>query len=153
MRKNPGVIFAKDFAVKTGGRFDLVDVTEDVRSVVSASGIVNGSVLVFCPHTTCSVLVGTPSTELAESLAAAMEILAPEGAYYAHDDLAIRTENLVEDEPANAPAHVMNAVMGKVSESVPVSGGDLVIGAGQKILFVELDSSRPRRYLIQVTGE
>ena len=153
MGKNRRVIFAKDFAVKTGGRFDLVDVTEDVRSVVSASGVVNGSVLVFCPHTTCSVLVGTPSTELAESLAAAMEILAPEGAYYAHDDLAIRTENLVEDEPANAPAHVMNAVMGKVSESVPVAGGELVMGAGQKILFVELDSSRPRRYLIQVTGE
>lgn len=153
MRKNRGVIFAKEFAIKTGGRFDLVDVTEDVRSVVTASGVVNGSVLVFCPHTTCSVLVGTPSGELADSLAAAMERLAPEGAYYAHDDLSIRTENLVEDEPANAPAHLMNAVMGKVSESIPVSAGDIVMGSDQRVLFVELDSSRSRRYLIQVTGE
>ncbi|HWC13671.1 MAG TPA: secondary thiamine-phosphate synthase enzyme YjbQ [Actinomycetota bacterium] len=147
------MIFAKEFAVKTGARFDLVDVTDDVRSVVTASGVVQGSVLVFCPHTTCCVLLGTPSAELAASLSSAMEALAPEGAYYAHDDLTIRTENLVEDEPANAPAHVMNAVMGKVSESVPVAGGDIVIGDDQKILFVELDSSRPRRYLIQVTGE
>ncbi len=147
------MIFAKEFAIKTGGRFDLVDVTEDVRSVVTASGVVNGSALIFCPHTTCSVLLGTRSPELAASLAAAMETLAPEAAYYAHDDLTIRTENLVEDEPANAPAHVMNAVMGKVSESVPVAGGDIVLGPGQKILFVELDSSRARRYLIQVTGE
>lgn len=147
------MIFAKEFAVKTGGRFDLVDVTDDVRSVVMASGVVQGSVLVFCPHTTCCVLLGTPSADLAASLSSAMETLAPEGAYYAHDDLTIRTENLVEDEPANAPAHVMNAVMGKVSESVPIAGGDIVIGPDQKILFVELDSSRPRRYLIQVTGE
>ncbi|MEA2517878.1 MAG: hypothetical protein QOG16_1716 [Actinomycetota bacterium] len=153
MRKNHWVIFSKDFSVTTSGRFDLVDVTEDVRSVISASGVVNGSVLVFCPHTTCSILIGTPTTELVDSLNTAMDRLAPPDAYYAHDDLSIRTENLVEDEPANAPAHLMNAVMGKVSESLPVAGGELSLGDGQQVLFVELDSSRPRRYIIQVTGE
>ncbi|MEA2452199.1 MAG: hypothetical protein QOG04_909 [Actinomycetota bacterium] len=153
MRKNRGVIFSKDFSVSTSGRFDLVDVTEDVRSVVSASGVLNGCVLVFCPHTTCSVLVATPTPELVASLHAAMDRLAPQDAYYAHDDLSIRTENLVDDEPANAPAHLMNAVMGKVSESLPVVAGELQLGDGQQVLFVELDSSRPRRYVIQVTGE
>lgn len=137
----------------TSGRFDLVDVTEDVRSVISASGVVDGSVLVFCPHTTCSVLIGTASRELVDSLTAAMDRLAPPDAYYAHDDLSVRTENLVDNEPANAPAHLMNAVMGKVSESLLVAGGELLLGDGQQVLFVELDSSRPRRYLIQVTGE
>jgi secondary thiamine-phosphate synthase enzyme len=153
MRKNREVIFSKDFSVTTAGRFDLVDVTEDVRSVITASGVVNGNVLVFCPHTTCSILIGTPSEELVASLHTAMDRLAPHDAYYAHDDLSIRTENLVDDEPANAPAHLMNAVMGKVSETLPVAGGDLFLGEGQQVLFVELDSSRPRRYVIQVTGE
>jgi secondary thiamine-phosphate synthase enzyme len=153
MRKNQGVIFSKEFSVATSGRFDLVDVTEDVRSVVSASGVLNGSALIFCPHTTCSLLVGEPSSKLVSSLHSAMDALAPADAYYAHDDLTIRTENLVDDEPANAPAHLMNAVMGKVSESVPVASGEIVLGEGQRILFIELDGSRPRRYLIQVTGE
>jgi secondary thiamine-phosphate synthase enzyme len=153
MRKDRAVIFAKDFSVTTAGRFDMVDVTEDVRAVVSASGVLEGCVLIFCPHTTCSVLVGKPSAELVASMTAAIETLAPADAYYAHDDLSIRTENLVDDEPANAPAHLMNAVMGKVSESIPVSGGELQMGPDQQVLFVELDSSRPRRYLIQVTGE
>lgn len=147
------MIFAKEFSVTTAGRFDLVDVTEDVRSVVAASGVLDGSVLIFCPHTTCSVMVGRSSSELVDSLTEAMSLLAPSDAYYAHDDLSIRTENLVDDEPANAPAHLMSAVMGKVSESVPVTGGELLIGDDQAILFVELDSSRARRYLIQVTGE
>ena len=147
------MIFSKEFSVATSGRLDLVDVTEDVRSVVAASGILSGSALIFCPHTTCSLLIGEPSAELVKSLHAAMDSLAPPDAYYAHDDLSIRTENLVSEEPANAPAHLMNAVMGKVSESVPVTGGDVVLGDGQRILFVELDSSRPRRYVIQVTGE
>lgn len=147
------MIFSKEFSIATSGRFDLVDVTEDVRSVVAASGILSGSALIFCPHTTCSLLVGEPSADLVASLHTAMDALAPADAYYAHDDLSIRTENLVSDEPANAPAHLMNAVMGKVSESVPVTGGDIILGDGQRILFVELDSSRPRRYVIQVTGE
>jgi secondary thiamine-phosphate synthase enzyme len=153
MRKDSLVIFAKEFSVSTAGRFDLVDITEDVRTVVSASGVLDGSALIFCPHTTCSVMVGRPSSELVDSLTEAMSFLAPVDAYYAHDDLTIRTENLVDDEPANAPAHLMSAVMGKVSETVPVTGGELLIGDDQLILFVELDSSRARRYLIQVTGE
>lgn len=153
IRKNQEVIFSKEFSVATSGRFDLVDVTEDVRSVVSASGVLNGSALIFCPHTTCSLLVGEPSSKLVRSLHSAMETLAPADAYYAHDDLTIRTENLVDEEPANAPAHLMNAVMGKVSESVPVASGEIILGADQRILFIELDGSRPRRYLIQVTGE
>ncbi len=147
------MIFSKEFSVTTAGRLDLVDITEDVRSAVAASGVVNGTVLVFCPHTTCSVLIAKPSRDLVGSLRLAMEALAPEGAYYAHDDLSIRTQNLVANEPANAPAHVMNAVVGKASESIPVTGGDVSIADDQKILFVELDSSRARRYLIQVTGE
>ena len=153
IRNNRDVIFAKEFSISTSGRFDLVDVTEDVLDVVSASGVVDGSALVFCPHTTCSLLIAKPSKELVDSFHSAIETLAPEDAYYAHDDLSIRTENLVDDEPANAPAHLMNAVMGKVSECLPISGGQLVLGDGQRVLFVELDSSRPRRYLIQVAGE
>jgi secondary thiamine-phosphate synthase enzyme len=119
----------------------MVDITDDVRSVVAASGVLNGVALIFCPHTTCSVMVGRRSSELIDSMTEAMDTLAPPDAYYAHDDLSIRTENLVDDEPANAPAHLMNAVMGTVSESVPITGGELLTGDDQVILFVELPAS------------
>ncbi len=147
------MIFHKDFSVRTSDRFDIVDITEDVESVVTASGIVNGTALVFCPHTTCSVLLGRPSPGLAASFKTAMDKVCPEGEYYAHDDLSIRTQNLVANEPANAPAHIMNAVMGKISESIPVMGGRLALAPDQRVLFVELDSARPRQYSIQAIGE
>ena len=153
IRNDWGVIFHKDFSIRTSGRFDVVDVTEDVESVVTASGIVNGTTLVFCPHTTCSVLLGRPSPALPDSFAAAMERVCPEGEYYAHDDLSIRTQNLVANEPANAPAHILNAVMGKISESIPVIDGRLALAPDQRVLFVELDSARPRQYSIQAIGE
>lgn len=153
MRNDWGVIFHKDFSVRTSARFDVVDVTEDVESVVTASGIVNGTALVFCPHTTCSVLLGRPTPALATSFATAMEKVCPEDEYYAHDDLSIRTQNLVPDEPANAPAHILNAVMGKISESIPIVDGRLALSEHQRVLFVELDSARPRQYSIQAIGE
>lgn len=147
------MIFHKDYSIETSGRFQAVDITDDVMAVVPSSGVVNGTVLVFCPHTTCSIMVGAPGPQLEASFAKAMEAICPESDYYAHDDLSIRTENLVDNEPANAPAHILNAVMGKASECIPVVGGRLALAPGQRVLFVELDSARPRQYTIQVTGE
>ena len=147
------MVVLEEFETKTGGRLDALDVTDDAARVVVESGIKRGTALVFSPHTTCSVWVTRAGRETVESLRTAMQSIAPEEAYYAHDDLMIRTENLVEDEPANAPAHIFHAVAGRASECVPVDGGRLVLGEDQRILFVELDSSRKRRYLVQVVGE
>ena len=87
------------------------------------------------------VVVGPGGTEIADSLQATLDRIQAEDGYYAHDDLTIRTENLVEDEPANAPAHILHAVAGKASECIPVVDGKVVLGDAQRVLFVELDAS------------
>lgn len=153
LRDDYRVILSREFEIKTGGCLDAFDVTEEVEDTVARSGVSHGSVLVFSPHTTCCVVVGSGGTEIADSLQATLDRIEAEDGYYAHDDLSIRTENLVEDEPANAPAHILHAVVGKTSECIPVVEGRVVLGDEQRVLFVELDASRPRRYLIQVLGE
>jgi secondary thiamine-phosphate synthase enzyme len=147
------VIVTQEFEAKTGGRLDALDVTEEVEEVVHHSAITSGNVLVFSPHTTCCVLIATPGMGMLAAMERAMHTIAPDDGYYAHDDLDIRTENLTENEPANAPAHIVHVFMGKASETIPVVDGRLVLGPGQRVLFVELDCSRPRRYCIQVVGE
>lgn len=147
------VIHLQEFETKTGGRLDTVDITDEVVQTIAEAGVSEGSVLVFSPHTTCCILISQPTPGMRSALQETMDLLAPEGAYYAHDDLGIRTENLVDDEPANAPAHIFQVMAGKASECVPVSDGRLVLGDRQRILFVELDCSRERRYCIQVLGE
>ena len=147
------MILSREFEIKTGGRFDAFDVTAEVEDTVSRSGVAHGSVLVFSPHTTCCVLVGPGGSDTERSLQATLDAIEPEDGYYAHDDLTIRTENLVDDEPANAPAHILHAVVGKTSECIPVVDGKVVLGDEQRVLFVELDASRRRRYLIQVLGD
>ncbi|MDQ4144465.1 MAG: YjbQ family protein [Actinomycetota bacterium] len=148
-----GMILFREFEIKTGGCLDAVDLTEDVAEVVSASGVVNGSVLVCSPHTTCCVLLATPGPDTTEALERTMKALASPDDYYFHDDLTIRTENLVEDEPANAPAHIAHAFLGRSSECVPILQGKVLLGEDQRVLLLELDCSRVRRYYVQVTGE
>ena len=146
------MIFFEEFETKTGGRLDTVDITVEVHQVIERSGVEHGSVLVFSPHTTCCLVLAEPTPEVRAALEATMDRLAPQDAYYAHDDLSIRTENLVEDEPANGPAHIFQVMAGKPSETIPVTDGRLVLGPSQRVLLVELDSSRERRYCIQVLG-
>ncbi|MPZ69491.1 MAG: YjbQ family protein [Actinobacteria bacterium] len=147
------MVHFQEFETKTGGRLDALDITEEVVEVVKESGIRTGNALVFSPHTTCAVLIARPGAGLMSAMERAMHTIAPNDGYYAHDDLQVRTQNLVDDEPANGPSHIVHAFLGKASESVPVSSGQVVLGDDQRVLFVELDSSRPRRYCIQVVGE
>lgn len=151
--ENGAVIMFEEFDAVTGGRLDALDITSEVQAVVKSSGVGCGNVLVFSPHTTCCVILTSPGRHTERALERAMAAVAPESDYYAHDDLAIRTENLVADEPANAPAHIFHVFAGKASECIPISDGEIVLGDGQHVLFVELDSARARRYYIQVVGE
>jgi secondary thiamine-phosphate synthase enzyme len=147
------VIVYEEFEAKTGGCFDAFDVTPEIEDVIAGAGVTDGMALVFSPHTTCCVLLAPSPRAAVEALERAGRILAPDGIYYAHDDLSVRTENLVEDEGPNAPAHILHVFCGRASVAMPVSGGRLVLGANQRVLFVELDCSRARRYCVQVLGE
>jgi secondary thiamine-phosphate synthase enzyme len=149
------MIHYSEFETKTGGRLDAVDVTPEVRAALASSGVKSGSILVFSPHTTCCVMVANGDNGMVRSLERAMKVLEPEDGYYEHDDFQIRTENLVEDgiEPENAPSHLVHVFSGKASEVIPVQEGELALGDRQRVYFIELCSSRERRYCIQVLGE
>ncbi len=87
------------------------------------------------------------------SWAAMLERLVPRDAYYAHDDLGRRTENLDEwNGAANGHAHCMAMLVGPAGEAIPVEGGELTLGAWQRVLFIELDRARDRRWLVTVVG-
>lgn len=146
------VVKYEEFQTTTRGRLDALDITDEVRRVVAASRVSFGTVLVFSPHTTCCILIARPGKRMLAALKRAMRTVAPEDGYYMHDDLTIRTENLVENEPANAPAHIVHVFVGKASETVPVIDARLALGQDQRVMLVELDASRSRRYCVQVVG-
>lgn len=140
--------------VETRRAFHVCDVTGHARDLVAASGVHTGRLTVFSPHTTCAVRINERETCFLEDFRQFMQRLVPPDAYYRHDDLEIRTENLLEpeSEPVNGHAHIKAMLIGSASETVPVADGALLLGTWQRIMFIELDQARPRRVHLHVQG-
>ena len=140
--------------LRTAGGLTVKDITEEVQEAVAASGIKDGICNVYSPHTTCSVRVNEFETGFLEDFALLLKRLVPSDRYYAHDDWDRRTENVCPEDMdfGNGHAHCMSMLLGPAGESIPVQDGELCLGTWQRVLFLELDRERDRRWLVQVVG-
>ena len=140
--------------MRTTGGLAVTDITDDVAAAVRESGVRNGIACVYSPHTTCCVRVNEFESGFLDDFAALLKRLVPSGEYYAHDDWDKRTENVCDEDMlfGNGHAHCMSMLLGSAGESIPVVDGDLGLGQWQRVLFIELDRERDRRWLVQVVG-
>ncbi len=130
--------------VRTAGR-GLEDVTASVEAVVARSGVTTGLCVVFCPHTSASlVLTENADPSARADLLAWLARVAPDAdPRYAHDAEG-------DDDMA---AHLRSA-MTRSSETVPVARGRLALGTWQGIFLAEHRTSPHLRTLVvHVSGE
>jgi len=141
-------------SVRAPKRLGFVDVTEELLRAVKDSGVTTGLVAAFCSHTTCTLLLNEWEDGALDDLAQRLEVLVPGGIYYAHDDLDRRTQNVQETgEPENGQAHVIQMVVGGASHTLPVAGGEPLLGRWQRLFLLELDEPRNRNIVFTVLGD
>jgi secondary thiamine-phosphate synthase enzyme len=147
-------VFQRERQLRTSGGLAVRDITDEVNEAVQESGITYGIACVYSPHTTCCVRVNEFETGLLEDFAELLKRLVPSERYYAHDDWDKRTENICEEDmlAGNGHAHCMSMLLGSAGESIPVVDGYLQLGTWQRVLFLELDRERDRRWVVQVVG-
>ena len=89
-----------------------------------------------------------------EDFAVLLKRLVPTEHYYAHDDWDRRTENVCEEdmEVGNGHAHCMSMLLGPGGRVDPGARRRARLGQWQRVLFLELDRARDRRWLVQVVG-
>jgi secondary thiamine-phosphate synthase enzyme len=147
-------VFQHERRLRTAGGLSVRDITDEVNEAVAASGIQAGIACVYSPHTTCCVRVNEFEQGFMDDFAALLKRLVPQESYYAHDDWDRRTENICEEdmEFGNGHSHCMSMLLGSAGESIPVRDGELLLGTWQRVLFIELDRERDRRWLVQVVG-
>jgi secondary thiamine-phosphate synthase enzyme len=111
--------------------------------------------LVYSPHTTCAVLINERESGFILDFEDLVEGMVPRTAAYRHDDLALRTENLEDDDHdvPNGHAHCRHGLLASSSQTIPIVDGDLQLGRWQRVFLLELDRARERRVLMQVMGE
>jgi secondary thiamine-phosphate synthase enzyme len=147
-------VFQAERHFQTTGGLHVTDITDEVAEIVAESGVVDGICCVYSPHTTCCVRVNEYERGMFEDFTALLRRLIPHETYYAHDDWDRRTENICEEdmEAPNGHSHCMSMLLGSAGESIPVADGGLCLGQWQRVLFIELDRSRPRRWVCKVVG-
>ena len=148
-------VFQLERSLRTKAGLEIRDITEEVREAVAESGVQAGIACVYSPHTTCCVRVNEFETGFLEDFIRLIRRLVPSEKYYAHDDWERRTENICAEDMdfGNGHSHCMAMLLGPAGESIPVRDGELCLGTWQRVLFMELDRSRDRRWIVQVVGD
>lgn len=143
-------IFNKIIELKTESGINIHNITPQIEAVIAETSIKNGQVIVFSRHTTTALAINEYEVRLLEDLKTYFAQLAPPTAKYLHNDLHLR--DVPPDEPENAHSHLIAMTLNN-SETIPLIDGRLALGKWQSVLFFELDGSRRREILIQISGE
>src|SRR5690606_26797036 len=108
------------------------------------AGIREGSALVFYQHTTGALMIVEHEAGILVDLKDVLETIASVGADYKHH---------LRGYDSNGAAHVRTALL-HVSVTIPVMDGDLMFGAYQELLMLDMDPGRKERtVVVQVVGE
>jgi len=130
------------FEVKTRRAF--VNITPDVRKLVTKSKVQEGLCLVNAMHITASVFINDNEGGLLHDYEKWLEGLAPHAPTTQYDH-----NNTGED---NADAHLKRQVMGR-EVVVAITNGKLDFGPWEEIFYGEFDGKRAKRVLVKIIGE
>jgi len=130
-----------DFRISTKSRNQMIDITSQVRSFVSQSGISNGDVIVYCPHTTAAITINeNADPSVPHDILLTLEELIPHHRPgYRHSE-------------GNSDAHCKSSLLG-CSEQILIKDKSLSLGTWQGIFFCEFDGPRSRKVIVQIRGE
>jgi secondary thiamine-phosphate synthase enzyme len=127
-----------EFTIKTKAKREIVDITERVNEALRKDTKETGMAHLFVLHTTAALMMadldpgGTDKDYLD-----AFEKIGPHLPYrHPHD-------------PAHMPDHILSSLIG-TSLSIPVKGGQLILGTWQRVVLVELDGPRERRVILSL---
>jgi secondary thiamine-phosphate synthase enzyme len=128
--------------IRTAGQ-GLYEFTGEAVEFVQRSGLDEGLLTVFVRHTSASLLIQeNADPDVKTDLGEFFRRLVPEGM----DWITHTTEG-----PDDMPAHI-RAALTQVSLSVPVSGGELLVGRWQGIYLFEHRSQPHRREIVLHLG-
>jgi secondary thiamine-phosphate synthase enzyme len=129
----------KTLSFDSHGRYELINVTQEINQVVRESGIETGVCFVFVPHATAALLINEDEKGLKSDLVQILshiETLGKATGGFRHND--------IDD---NAHAHIGSSFLGQ-ERAIPIMEGKLALGTWQEIFLAELDGPRNARKVI-----
>ena len=124
------------FSIATHQRETLVDITEQVRRIVTASRVRDGIVSVYAQGATAAIMIQENWDESVQTdVVNLLRKLIPNGIW------------LHDAQDGNGDAHLKSGLVGP-SETIPLVDGRLGLSTWQNIFFCEFDGPRGDRRVI-----
>ena len=133
---------SKTITIATRQREVLVDITEQVKSVVDDSGVRDGLVNVYAQGATAAIMIQENWDDSVQTdVVNLLQKMIPKGVW------------LHDAQDGNGDAHLKSGLVGP-SESIPIIGGKPALSTWQNIFFCEFDGPRSeRRIVVTVLGK
>jgi secondary thiamine-phosphate synthase enzyme len=123
-------------SVTTDKRTVFVDVTALLSQALATSGMRDGALVAYVPHTTAGMTINeNADPSVRRDILMVLDHLVPGSLPYTHGE-------------GNGDAHVKAALVGS-SVTIPVHQGRLQLGTWQGVYFAEFDGPRRRHLLVQ----
>lgn len=135
--------FVHRVSLRLGAEFGHHDLTDELTSLVSSTGVVAGMAIVQLTGSTGAVTTIEYEPGALADLRRALDTLAPPDADYAHN---------ARWGDGNGFSHVRSALL-KTSLALPIVDGALALGTWQQVVVLNLDNRpRTREVVVVVVG-
>lgn len=129
--------YLKEFQLKTSQKQNLYRLDNDLREALKESGVQDGMMLVYCPHTTGAITINeNADPDVQTDLKKALNDTFPDRDYFIHAE-------------GNSDGHLKSSVIG-ASETLIIDQGKLVLGTWQSVYFAEFDGPRNRQFYVKI---
>jgi len=126
----------KTITIQTHQREVLIDITRQVKAVISESGVRNGLVNVYAQGATAAIMIQENWDDSVQSdVITLLQKMIPNGVWQ-HDK-----------QDGNGDAHLKSGLVGP-SESIPIIDGEPGLSTWQNIFFCEYDGPRQERHIV-----
>jgi len=118
-------------------RESFYNITQQVKQVISASGVKDGIAIVFCPHTTAGITINeNADPDVIPDMLLGLSKAYPDRPEFRHGE-------------GNSAAHLKATAVGS-SVTIIIADGKPMLGTWQGIYFCEFDPPRNRRFYVRV---
>jgi secondary thiamine-phosphate synthase enzyme len=135
-------------SIQTTRDTELINVTDQFKSIVAETEVQNGLALFMTLHTTTGVTVNEGLPDLEDDLLELLRDLVPADRTYRHSRFLHSDGQMA----VNAPSHLRGALLG-MQVAFPIQDGELVMGGRHTVYFVELDGPLLREAIVHVIGD
>ena len=131
-------------SLRTQGNADIRDITNQIASAVSKSGLTAGTATIFCPSSTSALTTIEYENGALSDLRRLFDEIIPSDRAYAHNE---------RWHDGNGHSHIRAALLGP-SLTIPFVDSRLTLGTWQQVIYVDFDvHPRQRELIVQLIGE